>query len=164
MAEQNNYDFKLLTAAMEVNDQQQHVLTEKIKDHFNGDVSGKTFALWGLAFKPNTDDIREAPALVLIKDLTEAGAKVTAYDPEAADNVRTFYKDQQRLIIVDSKEETLLNEDALLIATEWDEFKNADLDQIKSKIIFDGRNIYKPEEMQAKGFTYYSIGRRPVVQ
>lgn len=166
MSEQNNYDFKLLSAAMAVNEQQQHVLTQKIKDHFNGDINGKTFALWGLAFKPNTDDIREAPALVLINDLIEAGANVIAYDPEAASNVRNLYQGKDGLQIVDSKDEVFQNIEALLIATEWDEFKAADLDEIKNKtsVVFDGRNIYKPDEMQAKGFTYYSIGRRPVVQ
>jgi UDPglucose 6-dehydrogenase len=164
MSEHHDYDFKLLTAAIAVNEQQQHVLTEKIKDHFDGDISGKTFALWGLAFKPNTDDIREAPALVLIKDLIEAGAKVIAYDPSAANNVRALYKDLDGLTVAHSMQETLEGEDALLIATEWDEFKNADLNNVQSKVIFDGRNIYQPHEMQAQGITYYSIGRRPVVQ
>lgn len=164
MSEQNGYDFKLLSAAMKVNDQQQHVLIQKIKDHFNGQIAGKTFALWGLAFKPNTDDIREAPALVLINELLENGAKVVAYDPEAANNVRNLYGAKDGLEIVDSRDETLGNEAALLIATEWDEFKGADLQNVKSKVIFDGRNIYQPDQMQSKGFTYYSIGRRPVVQ
>lgn len=163
MSEQHDYDFKLLTAAMQVNDQQQHTLTQKIKDHFNGDISGKTFALWGLAFKPNTDDIREAPALVLIDDLLAAGAQVIAYDPQAADNVRQLYKDRPGLKVVDSAQETLQDEAALLIATEWDEFKAADLSAVHSKTVFDGRNIYRPADMQAAGFTYYSIGRRPII-
>lgn len=163
MSEQNDYDFKLLTAAMQVNDQQQHVLTQKIKDHFDGDIAGKTFALWGLAFKPNTDDIREAPALILINDLLDAGARVIAYDPEAADNVRRIYQDTPELTVVDSRQETLGDEAALLIATEWEEFKSVDLSEVGSKTVFDGRNIYRPEQMKALGFTYYSIGRRPVI-
>jgi UDPglucose 6-dehydrogenase len=164
MSEQHGYEFKILNASMAVNEQQQHVLTQKVKDHFNGDIQGKTFALWGLAFKPNTDDIREAPALVLIDELIEAGAKVQAFDPEAANNVRKLYDGKQGLEVVDSKQEALQNADALLIATEWDEFKAANLDEIRPKLIFDGRNVYQPEEMQTKGFTYYSIGRRPVIQ
>lgn len=164
MSEQYGYDFKILNASMAVNDQQQHVLTQKIKDHFNGEISGKTFALWGLAFKPNTDDIREAPALVLIDELVEAGATVQAYDPEAADNVRNLYRSKQGLRVTDSKEDALQGVDALLIATEWDEFKAANLEGINPKLVFDGRNVFQPEQMRAQGFTYYSIGRRPVLQ
>ncbi len=164
MSEKVGYDFKLLSAAMKVNDQQQHVLVTKIKDHFNGSISGKTFALWGLAFKPNTDDIREAPALVIINELIEAGAQVIAYDPEAGDNIRNLYQGEGGLKLVENKDEALQDVDALLIATEWDEFKSADINTIHPKLVFDGRNIFKPNEMQAAGFTYYSIGRRAVVQ
>jgi UDPglucose 6-dehydrogenase len=167
MASENGYDFKLIKAAMAINDQQQHVLVDKLLDHFNGNIAGKTFALWGLAFKPNTDDIREAPALVIIDSLIEAGANIIAYDPEANDNVRQKYLNSNQLKIVDEKYIALENADALLIATEWQEFSEADLSIIISKLtlplIFDGRNIFQPKDMQAAGFSYYSIGRRPLL-
>jgi UDPglucose 6-dehydrogenase len=164
MAEDSNYDFKLLKAAMDVNNQQQQLLVDRLKEHFNNDLTGKTFALWGLSFKPNTDDIRDAPSLVIIDALLAAGAKVLAYDPAAADNMRALYKD--KLKVVDDKYEALKNADALLIATEWQEFKDADVKQIASSLnqplVFDGRNIFKPETMKVAGFTYYSVGRRPI--
>jgi UDPglucose 6-dehydrogenase len=167
MSEEQGYDFKLLKAAMAINDQQQHLLAERLLEHFNGDVKGKTFALWGLAFKPNTDDIREAPALVIADALLKAGAKVTAYDPEAADNVRQLYADQPDLQIVGDKYDALDKAAALLIATEWPEFREADLKRIagalESPLIFDGRNVFKPGDMKQAGFSYYSIGRRPVL-
>jgi UDPglucose 6-dehydrogenase len=167
MSEQHDYDFKLLSAAMTINDQQQNVLVEKLLKHFDGEISGRTFALWGLAFKPNTDDIREAPALVIINRLVEMGAKVTAYDPEAADNVRALYKDNDKVTIVDDRYDALDGASALLIATEWAEFGAADLDQIakslKQPLVFDGRNIFQPDIMEKAGFTYYSIGRRSVL-
>ena len=167
MADELGYDFKLIKAAMAINDQQQQVLVNKLSDHFNGELNGKTFALWGLAFKPNTDDIREAPALVIIDELIAKGAKVVAYDPEANDNVRTLYKDKDGLTLVNDKYDALQGASALLIATEWPEFVNADLSKIATKLqfplVFDGRNIFRPEAMQAAGFTYYSIGRRPII-
>jgi len=166
MSEKCGYDFKLLKAAMAVNQQQQHVLVEKIKDHFKDSLAGKTFALWGLAFKPNTDDIREAPALVIIDELLAAGAKVAAYDPEAGENVRKLYQDKPGLTVVDEKYEALSGADALLIATEWDKFKTGDIHRIstelKQRLVFDGRNIFEPTAMQKAGFTYYSIGRRMI--
>lgn len=166
MSEEHGYDFKLLTAAMTINDQQQNVLVDKLLDHFEGKISGLTFALWGLAFKPNTDDIREAPALVIINRLLEKGAKVTAYDPEAADNVRAVYEGDDRVTIVDDKYEALGSAAALLIATEWAEFGAADLKLIakplEQPVVFDGRNVFRPETMEEAGFVYYSIGRRPV--
>jgi len=167
MAEQYDYEFKLLDAAMTINDQQQNVLVEKLLKHFNGDIKGKTFALWGLAFKPNTDDIREAPALVIIDRLLKEDAKVVAYDPEAGDNVRASYKDNQRVVVVDNAAEALKGADALLIATEWSEFADAEPKQIADSLgqplVFDGRNVFRPETMREAGFTYYSIGRRPVL-
>lgn len=167
MSDEQGYDFKLLKAAMAINDQQQHVLVERILKHFNGDIKGKTFALWGLAFKPNTDDIREAPALTVVNELLETGAEVTAYDPEAADNVRQLYAGKPGLRIVDDKYETLDKAAALLIATEWPEFREADLQRIagglESPLVFDGRNVFKPDDMKQAGFSYYSIGRRPVL-
>lgn len=167
MADQYDYDFKILKAAMAVNEQQQHVLVAKVMDHYNSDIQGKTFALWGLAFKPNTDDIREAPALAIINELLDAGAKVVAYDPEAADNVRNLYTDKTGITIVDDKYTALDAADALLVATEWSEFAEADISQIATKlqktVIFDGRNVFQPKDMQAAGFTYYSIGRRAII-
>jgi UDPglucose 6-dehydrogenase len=168
MSEQNGYDFKLLAAAMTINDQQKHLLIQKLLDHFNGDLKDQTFALWGLAFKPGTDDVREAPALAIVDSLLERGAKVTAYDPEAGDNMRRLYQDNPNLTIVKDKYEALQGAQALLFATEWPDFAEADLDKIKQTLtepaIFDGRNIFKPTDMRSAGFTYYSIGRRPVVQ
>lgn len=165
MSEEFDYDFRLLRAAMDVNNSQPLVLVTKILDHFNDDIKGKTFALWGLAFKPHTDDIREAPALVIADALIEKGAKIRAYDPEAANNVRQFHQ-KEGLEIVDDKYEVLQNAEALIIATEWPEFIECELDKVSSqlKIIFDGRNIFRPEDMQKAGFSYYSIGRRPVIQ
>jgi UDPglucose 6-dehydrogenase len=166
MSKEYNYDFKLLTAAMAINDQQQQVLVDKLSEHFQGNVQGKTFALWGLAFKPQTDDIREAPALVIIDQLLAKGAKVAAYDPEAGANVRARYADNKSVMVVDEKYQALENASALLIATEWPEFAGGDLERVKKTlkeaVIFDGRNVFKPEDMAKAGFTYYSIGRRPV--
>lgn len=168
MARQSNYDFKLLSAAMRVNEQQQNTLVSKIKDHFDGNIAGKTFALWGLAFKPETDDIRESPALVLVQSLLEAGARVVAYDPEAGENVKSLYKNEKNLTVVDEKYQALQDAEALVIATEWDEFVTSDLSKIgkalKQKLVFDGRNIFHPGEMKKNNFSYYSIGRRPIVQ
>lgn len=167
MSEQYDYDFKLLSAAMAINDQQQHVLVHKLLAHFEGDIKGQTFALWGLAFKPQTDDIREAPALVIIDELLAAGARVTAYDPEAADNVRERYKDNHNVLIVPDKYDALNGASALLIATEWPEFAAADLELVRESlrqpVIFDGRNVFKPAAMHAAGFAYHSIGRLPVL-
>ncbi|PIZ63592.1 UDP-glucose 6-dehydrogenase [Candidatus Saccharibacteria bacterium CG_4_10_14_0_2_um_filter_52_9] len=168
MSQEHNYDFKLIQAAMSVNENQPLVLTEKINQHFKDDVKGKTFALWGLAFKPNTDDIRDAPALVIIEELLKAGASVTAYDPEAGEHVRQRYADNPKLTIVSDKYEALKGASALLIATEWQEFRDSDprqiADGLNQPLIFDGRNIFKTDDVQAAGFTYYSIGRKPVVQ
>lgn len=167
MSDAIGYDFKLLNSAIEINDQQQRLLATKLIDHYGGNIAGKTFALWGLSFKPNTDDIREAPALVIIDQLLEAGANVVAYDPEASDNVRRLYAGNERLEIVNDKYSALEGNDALLLATEWAEFAEIDLAKVsnllKAPVVFDGRNVYKPEDMQKAGFTYYSIGRRPVI-
>ena len=166
MSEEHDYEFKLLAAAMAINDQQQNVLVEKLLKHFDGEISGLTFALWGLAFKPNTDDIREAPALVIIDRLLEEGAKVVAYDPEAGDNVRAHYASIDSVKIVDDKYDALDQASALLIATEWPEFGDADLELIakplKQPVVFDGRNVFQPDAMRTAGFAYYSIGRQPV--
>lgn len=167
MSEQHGYDFSLLGSAMAINDRQQKVLVGKLSDHFKNKLSGQTFALWGLAFKPNTDDIREAPALTIIDQLLAAGAKVVAYDPEAGDNVRTRYANNDNVKIVDDKYKALDGASALLIATEWPEFAAADLKKVakllEQPLVFDGRNIFHPDAMRKAGFTYYSIGRRPVL-
>lgn len=167
MAEQQGYDFRLVKAAMEVNNSQPHTMVKKVLDHFSGDIRGKTITLWGLAFKPHTDDIREAPALVIADALIDAGATVAAYDPEAADNVRAAYAGKEKLRVLSDKFEALQGADALIIATEWPEFIEADLDAIAAnlpnKLVFDGRNIYRPETMRQAGYTYYSVGRRPVI-
>jgi UDPglucose 6-dehydrogenase len=166
MSEEHGYDFKLLKAAMAINDQQQRVLAERVLEHFNGDIRGRTFALWGLAFKPNTDDIREAPALTIIDRLLDAGARVAAYDPEAGGHVEQRYADDDRVRIVTEPYEALDKAAALLIATEWAEFADSDLGRIAAELeqplVFDGRNVFQPRTMARAGFTYYSIGRRPI--
>ncbi len=167
MSEEQDYDFKLLTAAMTINDQQQRLLVTKLLDHFHSDIAGKTFALWGLAFKPHTDDIREAPALTIIDQLLAAGAQIRAYDPQAGQHVRERYSNNQQIAVVDNRQEALSGAAALLIATEWPEFAGADLQHIKEALVdplvFDGRNVFQPADMRAAGFSYYSIGRRPVL-
>lgn len=159
-----NYDFKIIDAVMEVNQSQKLRLVDKVLAHYNGDVSGKTFALWGLAFKPDTDDIREAPALYMIDELLAKGAKVQAFDPEAMDNVKAVYGD--KVNFVSSATKATENADALLIATEWTTFRSPDFDMlsenIKDKVIFDGRNLYETNTVRDKGLTYYSIGRETV--
>ncbi|MFN7115673.1 MAG: UDP-glucose dehydrogenase family protein [Saprospiraceae bacterium] len=163
-ANEYDYDFKILNSVMDVNTKQRHVLAKKIKAFFNGDVSGKTIAIWGLAFKPNTDDIREAPALYTIDELLEAGAKIKAFDPEAMSNVRTIYGD--RVQLVEEQYEALIEADALAIVTEWSVFRTPSFkvmkQLLKNPVVFDGRNLYDLERMQEDGFYYESIGREPV--
>lgn len=155
------YDFKILKSVMEINKIQKTVLVERINKYFKGDLKGKKFAVWGLAFKPNTDDIREAPAVEIIKSLLDSGAVVSAYDPEAMENVRRVLGDS--ITFSKNNYETLHHADALIIATEWSEFRKPDFNlmkqKLKSPVIFDGRNIYDPQEMKEKEFTYFSIGR-----
>ena len=159
-----DYNFKILDAVMEVNEKQKLHLMPKIKTFFNDDLKGKHFALWGLAFKPNTDDIREAPALYMIDALTAAGATVTAFDPEAMSNVKQLLGD--KIIFAESQYEALNNADALIIATEWNEFRTPDFEKIisllKEKIIFDGRNLFGLGQMKKMGFHYESVGREKV--
>ncbi len=161
-----DYDFKILKSVMNVNQIQKHRLTEKIKAHFGDDLKGKTIALWGLAFKPNTDDIREAPALYLIEDLLKAGATVKAYDPEAMSNVRAEYNGQ--VSMAQDQYEALIDADALAIVTEWSVFRTPSFDVmkqlLKNPLIFDGRNLYDVDTMNGLGFHYQSIGRNPVEQ
>jgi len=160
-SEEVNYDFKILKAVEEVNEAQKLHLIPKIEKYFKGDLKGKHFALWGLAFKPNTDDIREAPALYLIDALTAAGATVTAYDPEAMPNVKNTIGD--KIKYADSQYGALKNADALVIATEWSEFRTPDFEVIdsllKGKAIFDGRNLFEVKYITDMGYHYESIGR-----
>lgn len=154
----------ILKLVDEVNEKQKHVLVHKVTGVFGEDLSGKNFAVWGLAFKPNTDDMREAPSVVIIKDLLAAGANVEAYDPEASENAKYYLGDTIKY--ADNMYDCLKDKDALLIFTEWNEFRNPDFskleESLKNKIIFDGRNIFSPEQMKEKGFIYHSIGRQPV--
>lgn len=163
-ANQTNYDFKILKSVMDVNKRQKTVMVKKVLDYYNNDVAGKTFAVWGLAFKPDTDDIREAPALYIINDLLEAGAKIKAYDPEAMDNVKEVLGD--KIAYVENQYDALPDADALLIITEWAAFRNPDFDKmaqlLKDKVIFDGRNLYELFDLEELGFYYNSIGRKIV--
>lgn len=153
---------RVLTAVEEANDQQKHVLSKKIKGRF-GDLTGMHFALWGLAFKPNTDDMRDAPSRELIADLFAAGATVTAYDPVAIHETQRIFGDEARLNYAENPMGALLNADALVIATEWKEFRSPDFDDIKkalkNPVIFDGRNLYDPKFVRGQGIEYFAIGR-----
>ncbi len=157
------FDLKLLKAVEEVNDLQKYVLPKKIKKQFGDNLKDKHFALWGLAFKPNTDDMREASSRVLIDELIKAGATITAYDPVAMDEGKRIFKDEKHLSFADTQDEALKNADALIIVTEWTEFRSPDFTLIKSSLkspmIFDGRNLYDPKAIRALGFNYYPIGR-----
>ena len=157
------FDLKLLKAVEEVNDLQKYVLSKKIKKQFGDNLKGKHFALWGLAFKPNTDDMREASSRVLISELINAGATITAYDPVAMDEAKRIFKDEKHLSFVDTQDDALKNADALIIVTEWTEFRSPDFSLIKSSLrapfIFDGRNLYDPKVVRALGFEYFPIGR-----
>lgn len=159
-----DYDFQIINAVMDVNHKQKLALVEKVKAYYNNDLKGKTFAMWGLAFKPDTDDIREAPSLYMIEALHAAGAKVVAYDPEAMENVKNVVGDKAQF--VDSAYDAIPNADALLIATEWGVFRTPDLNKIKeglkAPVVFDGRNLYDLDVMRKAGFYYESIGREVV--
>jgi len=153
-----------MRAAQEVNKAQKKILVEKILAHYNGNIKGKTFAVWGLSFKPKTDDIREAPSIEIIKALIELGAKVQASDPVAIPAMMKVLPESDSLRYRRHNMKALDGADALIVVTEWNEFRNPDLkvlaSSIKDKVIFDGRNIYDPEKMKEHSFTYYGIGRR----
>ena len=165
-ADDVNYDFKILDAVMEVNDKQKTHLIPKIKKYFDGDFKGKHFALWGLAFKPNTDDVREAPAFYIIDALLLEGATVAVFDPEAMANTKNIFGD--KIVYATNQYEALKNADALIIATEWNEFRTPDFEKIISelnnKAIFDGRNLFDPAQMEKSGFHYESVGRKTITQ
>ncbi|WP_316746632.1 UDP-glucose/GDP-mannose dehydrogenase family protein [Pedobacter gandavensis] len=164
-ADEHQYDFQILKAVMDVNEKQKTVLVEKLLKYYKGDLKGKHFALWGLAFKPETDDIREAPALYIIDELLKHGATVAAFDPEGMENVKRLLGD--KISFVANQYEALKNADALLIATEWSVFRNPDFERMEenlsNKVIFDGRNLYDLEKMIELGYYYNSIGRKLIV-
>ena len=164
-AEQEGYNAQLLNAVEDVNDRQKFVIADKVISHFGEDLSNKTFAIWGLSFKPGTDDMREAPSIYIIKKLTSLGAKVQAYDPKAVHEAQMYYlKDVDGVSYADSKYEALQNADAMLLLTEWKEFRSPDFMEIKSAlneaVIFDGRNQFDSGRLHKLGFTYYQIGKR----
>jgi len=163
-AAEAEYDFKILDAVMQVNAKQRVYLVARLKKYFRGDLNGKRVAIWGLAFKPNTDDVREAPALYMIDELLKEGATVSAFDPEAMPNVRKVLGG--KVTLAQSQYDAIKDCDALIIATEWSEFRTPDFERMlsvmKNRVIFDGRNVYEPNHMKELGFYYESVGRRTV--
>ncbi len=163
-AAEHNLEFTLLKATDGVNSQQKRLLVERVKQHFSGDLVGRTFAIWGLAFKPRTDDMREAPSLVVIEELLQAGSRVRAHDPEALKSARQIFG--SRIEYLETNYDALEGADALIILTEWNQFRHPNFHRIKEALkrstIFDGRNLYDPALMRALDFRYYSIGRRPL--
>ncbi|MCH9770662.1 MAG: UDP-glucose/GDP-mannose dehydrogenase family protein [Gammaproteobacteria bacterium] len=159
----HHYEPNILNSVHTVNERQKFVLLEKIRHYFGDKLSGKRFAMWGLAFKPNTDDVREAPSRIIMEGLWQGGASVCAYDPEAHDSIRAIYGDRSDLSLSDSPEAALENADALIIVTEWMAFRSPDFNLIKDKlnhaVIFDGRNLYEPDHLEKLGFDYFAIGR-----
>jgi UDPglucose 6-dehydrogenase len=158
-------EMQILTAVDRLNKERKLLLVERVLEHFKKDIQGRQLAVWGLAFKPNTDDMREAPSVAIIRKLLDLGAKVSAYDPVAMPNARFYFKDS--ILYAQDEYDALNGSDALLIVTEWNEFRNPDFASIKSKLkyplVFDGRNIFEPDKMKELGFSYYSIGRKPVL-
>jgi UDPglucose 6-dehydrogenase len=165
-AHEHDYDLDLLKIVIDRNKTQQKVLIEKVMRYYQDDVAGKTFALWGLAFKPDTDDVRETPALGMIDAFTKAGATVRVYDPEAMDNVRKLLGDNGKVVFAKDEFDALDGADALLVATEWRQFGAVSLDRVKGllneSVLFDGRNVFSLDDMRTAGFYYESIGR-PIV-
>jgi UDPglucose 6-dehydrogenase len=153
---------ELINAVESVNERQKSVLLDKILTHFDDDVRGKTFAIWGIAFKPKTDDIREAPSRTLIEGLWARGARVQVYDPEALDNLEATYGESPQMVLAGNRDDAVLGADALVICTEWRQFRSPDFAQLhehlRQPVIFDGRNMYDPDRVRREGFTYYGIG------
>jgi len=162
-AAENGYESRVLSAVESVNQDQKLVLADKIKAHFGDDLSGHHFAIWGLAFKPETDDMREAPSLIIISELTKAGATMAAFDPVAGNEARNILAENSSVTIVDSAKAALSDADALILVTEWKQFRSPDFGEIKKllkqPVIVDGRNVYDPKMMKSHGFAYYGIGR-----
>jgi len=167
-AQQHGYTAQLLGAVEGVNEQQKGHLFELIQRHYDGDVVGKTFAVWGLAFKPNTDDMREASSRRLLQQLWDAGAKVRAYDPEATEEAHRIFGERDDLVLCDSARAALADADALVVVTEWKQFRSPDFARLKQSVndavIFDGRNLYHPDEVESAGLAYYGIGRGRSIQ
>ncbi|HLG28951.1 MAG TPA: UDP binding domain-containing protein, partial [Candidatus Brocadiales bacterium] len=156
------YELNIMKAVERVNNLQREAFINKIFQHFSGNVSNRKIALWGLAFKPRTDDMREAPSITIINALVDKGANISAYDPEAMKVARTVF--DQKLVFANSNYNALKNAEALVVLTEWNEFRQPNFDKMKDlmkmPVIFDGRNIYDPKTMREKGFIYYCIGRK----
>ena len=164
IAKENGYSAKLISAVEMVNDAQKLVIAQKIVKRFGDDLNGFTFGIWGLAYKPGTDDMREAPAIYVIKELVNRGARIKAYDPKAAHEAKDHYlKNIQNIEYVDTKYDVLKDSDALVLLTEWKEFRSPDFEkikeQLKSPVIFDGRNQYFVYDLENKGFEYFQIGK-----
>ena len=163
-AAEHKLEFTMLKATDEVNAQQKRLMVDRVKQHFGADLNGRSFAIWGLAFKPRTDDMREAPSLIVIEELLKANARVQVHDPEALDNARQIFG--ERVSYHRTNYEALSHADALIILTEWNEFRHPNFQRVKAElkepVIFDGRNLYDPALMRALEFRYYSIGRRPI--
>lgn len=162
-AEKTGVDPVIMRSIESVNERQKNVLMRKIRSHFGDDIIGRRFALWGLAFKPNTDDMREAPSLSIISGLLASGAKIRAYDPKAAKKAALLFKDQADVKICSNREATLEDADALIVVTEWNEFRSPDFARLarslRGRVIFDGRNLYDPQYLESFGIAYYGIGR-----
>lgn len=160
----SNYDFKILNSVIEVNNKQKTILIPKIEEHFNNELASKTIAIWGLAFKPETDDVREAPSIYMMKSLLQKGVSLRVFDPEAIPSIKKQFGD--KLIYANSMYDALENADALLICTEWSIFRTPDFQKLKAllkePVIFDGRNLYRIEDLETEGFTYISIGRKQI--
>jgi UDPglucose 6-dehydrogenase len=165
-ANENNYEFKILSSVMKVNERQKIIMADKIKSFYGEDLTGKHFAIWGLAFKPNTDDIREAPALYIIDELLEAGATISTFDPEAMENVAEQYEGDDRISFEENQYNALKNADALIIVTEWNVFRTPDFEKtfsiMKDRVIFDGRNVFDLAQMEELRTYYNSIGRQVI--
>ncbi len=170
IGQENDLNLQIVQAAMDANERQKKVLSKKVKQKFGDDLNGKIFAVWGLAFKPNTDDMREAPAITLIEDLTKAGAKIRAFDPIARETAPKALEDagvnMSKVKIVEKRYDALNDADALILVTEWNDFRHPDFEliasKLKSKILFDGRNIWMPEFVSRSGLEYTGIGRSPM--
>ena len=157
----------MITAVEHLNDRQKFVISNKVVERFGEDLSGKVFGIWGLAFKPGTDDMRESPAIYVIEELVKRGAKITAYDPKAMEEAKNHYlKGINEVTYVDSKYKVLKNANALILLTEWKEFRSPDFDEIKSQlvspVIFDGRNQYNAFNIEKDGFEYFQVGKAPI--